>query len=206
MSETTVTSAGSPILPGTKVPVRKWMTQIEEILSDGGRPTEQLIRRVVVAAVLENPYASQWSHELDVLIQAGEILAEEFTTRALQLLEGNIQSYGKGGIVGEEGELEHVAAVLHPKFGGPTRSLASGVSILPSVKKRGGQGTTIDIPVHHKKAMLVRSYFDSIEFRVPDAPRARELVIAFAASDGPRPHPRVGGLTLEEATGDDGLR
>jgi hypothetical protein len=193
------------MLPRTSVPIRKWVTDIEEVLSEGGRATERPIRRVVVGAVLENPYAGRWSDELEVLISAGEVLAQEFATRALDVLGGTIESYGKGGIVGEHGELEHVAAILHPKFGGPTRALADGVSILPSVKKRGGQGATIDIPIHHKTAMLVRSHFDSIEFRVPDAPAADEIVVAFAASDGPRPHPRVGGLTAEEAQGHDGL-
>jgi hypothetical protein len=141
-----------------------------------------------------------------VLAAAGEALAADFMTRALQLLDGRVESYGKGGIVGEDGELEHVAALLHPRFGKPTRELSGGVSILPSVKKRGGQGTPIDVPLHHKKAMLVRSHFDSVEFRVPDAPRADEIVVGLSAADGGRPHARVGGLTEEEAEGSDGLR
>lgn len=200
--------AGAEVVEGTggDVAVRKWVTQVEEVLADGERATERPIRRVVVAAVVSNPLAGRWSDELDVLEAAGESLAREFMTRALALLDGRVESYGKGGIVGERGELEHVAALLHPRFGAPTRELAGGVSILPSVKKRGGQGAAIDIPVHHKRAMLIRSHFDSIEFRVPDAPRAEELVVALAAADGGRPHPRVGGLTEAEAEGSDGLR
>jgi hypothetical protein len=194
------------VLPGTTVSIRKWVTLVEEVLADGGRATSAPIERVVVAAVLENPYAGRWSDDLGTLIDAGEAFATEATTRALRLLAGNIQSYGKGGIVGERGELEHVAAILHPKFGAPTRSLSEGVSILPSVKKRGGQGCSLDIPLHHKTAMLVRDYFDSIEFRLPDAPAAEEIVVAFAASNGPRPHARMGGLALEDARGEDGLR
>jgi hypothetical protein len=193
-------------LPGTEVRIRKWVTLVEEVLADGGRATSAPIERVVVAAVLENPYAGRWSDGLATLIDAGEAFATEATTRALRLLAGNIQSYGKGGVVGERGELEHVAAILHPKFGAPTRSLSEGVAILPSVKKRGGQGCSLDIPLHHKKAMLVRDYFDSIEFRLPDAPAGDEIVVAFAASNGPRPHARMGGLALEEARGEDGLR
>jgi hypothetical protein len=207
MSETT-TVPTLPTVPGTDgaVTIRKWVTHVEEVLSDGGRATERPIRRAVVAAVLGNPLAGVWSEDLSVLEIAGEHLATEFTTRALALLDGNIEAYGKGGIVGEHGELEHIAAILHPRFGHPTRTISGGVSILPSVKKRGGQGATLDIPVHHKTAMMIRSHFDSIEFRVPDAPGADEIVVALAVSDGPRPHARVGGLRVEDAEGVDGLR
>ena len=187
------------------VVVRKWVSQVEEILRDGERANERPLRRVVVAAVISNPYASKWSDSLDTLIDAGEVLATELTTRAQRLLGAPIEAYGKGGIAGEHGEVEHVAAVLHPKFGAPTRRLSDGVSILPSVKKLGGVGAALDIPVHHKKAMLVRSHFDAVEFRVADAPRADELLIALAVTDGPRPHARVGGLRAEDAQGADGV-
>jgi hypothetical protein len=197
-----------PTLPGTEgaVTIRKWITLVEEVLSDGLRGTERPIRRAVVGAVIGNPYAERWSDNLEILEHGGEQLATEFMTRALALLDGKVEAYGKGGIVGENGEIEHVAAILHPKFGHPTRSLSGGVSILPSVKKRGGQGATIDIPIHHKTAMMIRSHFDSVEFRVPDAPAANEIVVALAVSDGPRPHARVGGLRAEDAEGVDGLR
>jgi hypothetical protein len=207
MSETT-TVTSLPAVTGTDgaVTIRKWVTLVEEVLSDGGRATQRPIRRAVVAAVLGNPLAGVWSEDLSVLEIAGEQLATEFTTRALAVLDGNIEAYGKGGIVGEHGEIEHIAAILHPRFGHPTRSISGGVSILPSVKKRGGQGATLDIPVHHKTAMMIRSHFDSVEFRVPDAPAADEIVVALAVSDGPRPHARVGGLRAEDAEGVDGLR
>jgi hypothetical protein len=199
-SADTIESGGNPVV------VRKWVTQVEEVLRDGTRATDRPLRRAVVAAVIENPYAGRWVDRLEILEAAGEFLATEFMTRALALLDGQVQSYGKGGIVGEHGEVEHVAALLHPRFGAPTRSLAEGVSILPSVKKRGGQGAAIDIPIHHKRAMMIRSHFDSVEFRVADAPAADEILVALAVSDGPRPHPRVGGLTEAEAEGIDGLR
>jgi hypothetical protein len=208
VSETTHSVLDLPTLPGTDgtITVRKWVISLEEVLSDGTRGTERPIRHAVIGAVLGNPYAGRWSDDLELLEMAGEQLATEFTTRALSLLDGNVEAYGKGGIVGENGELEHIAALLHPRFGHPTRSLAGGVSILPSVKKRGGQGASIDIPIHHKTAMMIRSHFDSIEFRVPDAPTADEIVVALAVSDGPRPHARVGGLRAEDAKGEDGLR
>ncbi|HUB71136.1 MAG TPA: amino acid synthesis family protein [Acidimicrobiales bacterium] len=203
-TETTTAAESCRELP-SGVTVRKWVYQVEEILVDGGRPNERPLRKVVVAAVISNPYAGKWSESLDALVDAGEVLAEEFTVRAQKLLGSPVEAYGKGGIAGEHGELEHVAAVLHPKFGAPTRRLAGGVSILPSVKKLGGVGSTLDIPVHHKRAMLVRSHFDAVEFRVGDAPRADELLVALAVTNGPRPHARVGGLREEDAQGIDGL-
>jgi hypothetical protein len=208
MTEVLTTELELPTLDGTEgsITIRKWVTQVEEVLSDGLRPAPRPIRRVVVAVVIGNPYAGRWSDNLELLEVAGEQLATTFMTRALTLLDGHVEAYGKGGIVGENGEIEHIAALLHPRFGQPTRALCEGVSILPSVKKRGGQGATIDIPVHHKKAMMIRSHFDSVEFRVPDAPAANEIVVALAVSDGPRPHPRVGGLRAEDAEGSDGLR
>jgi len=208
VTETSQIVFDPPTLAGTDgaITIRKWVTLVEEVLSDGTRATARPIRRAVVGAVIGNPYAGRWSDDLELLENAGEQLASAFMTRALALLDGRVEAYGKGGIVGEHGELEHIAAILHPRFGQPTRELAGGVSILPSVKKRGGQGATIDIPIHHKTAMMIRSHFDSVEFRVPDAPGADEIVVALAVSDGSRPHPRVGGLRAEDAEGLDGLR
>lgn len=208
MTEVALPQPDLPTLEGSDgaITIRKWVTQVEEVLSDGLRRTDRPIRRAVIAAVIGNPYAGRWSDSLETLEAAGELLATAFMNRALLVLDGNVEAYGKGGIVGENGEIEHVAALLHPRFGHPTRSLSDGLSILPSVKKRGGQGATIDIPIHHKKAMMVRSHFDSIEFRVPDAPRADEIVVALGVSDGPRPHARVGGLAVEDVQGLDGLR
>ena len=208
MNETAHSVLDLPTLQGTDgaITIRKWVVSLEEVLSDGVRGTPRPIRRAVIGAVIGNPYAGRWSDDLELLESAGEQLATEFMTRALTLLDGHIEAYGKGGIVGEHGELEHIAAVLHPRFGEPTRRLSGGVSILPSAKKRGGQGASLDIPIHHKAAMMVRSHFDAIEFRVPDAPTADELVVALAVSDGSRPHPRVGGLRAEDVEGIDGLR
>jgi hypothetical protein len=185
--------------------IRKWATFREEVLFDGERELEMPLRRAAVAVVCTNPYAGRWSDDLAELIDFGERMGDELTRRCQEALGAPVEAYGKGGIVGEAGELEHVAACLHPKFGAPTRSAVGGVSILPSVKKRGAMGASLDIPVHHIKAMLVRSHFDAMEIRIPDAPAADELVLALAVTDGGRPHARVGGLKAEDAVGEDGL-
>jgi hypothetical protein len=109
--------------------------------------------------------------------------------------------------VGEDGELEHAAAILHPKLGAPVRRvLGKGAALIPSAKKRGGMGVPLDIPLGHKDAAFVRSHFDAMEVRVPDAPRAREIVVAIAVTDSGRPLARVGGLTKDQIKGEDGLR
>jgi hypothetical protein len=187
------------------VEVRKWVTFTEEIHEEGGRALDRPLRRVAVAAVIRNPYADGWSENVDILIDAGEWLATELMERAKAALGSPVEAYGKGGIVGERGELEHVAALLHPKFGAPVRAAAGGVSILPSVKKRGAMGATLDIPVHHIKAMLVRSHFDAVTISVPDAPGADELLLALAVTNAGRPFARIGGLAAADAVGEDGL-
>ena len=129
-------------------------------------------------------------------------------TRAVAQLDGKeVHSYGKGVIVGIDGELEHAAALMHPALGAPLRdACGGGKAIIPSAKKRGGVGCTLDIPVHHRNAAFVRSHFDAVELRIPDGPSADELVLAVAVTDGGRPFPRVGGLTADEIIGEDGLR
>jgi hypothetical protein len=185
--------------------IRKWVTFVEEIHEEGGKPLAKPLRKAAVAVVVKNPYAGKNGDDLTELIDFGEYLGDELTRRAQEALGTPVEAYGKGGIVGEAGELEQIAACLHPKFGAPTRTRVGGVSILPSVKKRAAMGATLDIPVHHIKAMLVRSHFDAMEIRVPDAPAADELLLALAVADGGRPHARVGGLKAEDAVGEDGL-
>jgi hypothetical protein len=134
-------------------------------------------------------------------------LLSERAVAALGIAGAAAQSYGKAAAVGENGELEHAAAILHPKLGAPVRKvLGKGAALIPSSKKRGGPGVAFDIPLGHKNAAFVRSHFDGMEVRVTDAPRANEIVVAVAVTDSGRPLPRVGGLQAHEAKGEDGLR
>ena len=176
--------------------------------AEAGRPVDPPIRRVVTAAVLANPFAGGYTEDLTELIDASVELSAELSRIAVAALDGRpVHSYGKGGIAGIDGELEHVAAMLHPKFGAPLReAVGGGTAIIPSAKKRGGPGVTLDVPLHYKDAAFVRTHFDAVELRIVDAPADDELVIAVGLTDGGRPLPRVGGLTVEEAVGEDGLR
>jgi hypothetical protein len=127
--------------------------------------------------------------------------------QALGVAPAQAESYGKAAIVGERGEIEHAAAILHPKLGAPLRrAVEKGAALVPSAKKLGTLGTAIDVPLGHKDAAYVRSHFDAIEARVSDAPRADEIVVAVAVTVSGRPLARVGGLQKHEIKGQDGLR
>jgi hypothetical protein len=190
------------------VDIRKIVTLVDEVHLEAGRPVEPPVRRVVTAAVLRNPYAGTYVEDLTELVDESVELGKTLAELAVSQLGGKpVHSYGKAGIVGTRGELEHVAALLHPKFGAPLReAVGGGAAIIPSAKKRGGPGTSIDVPLHYKDAAFVRSHFDAIELRIVDAPSDDELVIAVAVTDGGRPLPRIGGLQVSEAIGEDGLR
>lgn len=192
----------------TKIVVRRTLTTVEEKRVEIGRDLAQPVRRVIAAAVLANPFAGRYVEDLELLIEASKWLATELATKAVAQLDGrDVHSYGKGVIVGTNGELEHAAALMHPALGAPLReACGGGKSIIPSSKKIGGPGSTLDIPLHHRNAAFVRSHFDAVELRVADGPAADELILAVAVTDGGRPHPRVGGLTVDDMVGDDGLR
>ena len=193
-----------------KAKIRKIVVQVDENHTEGGQTVNPPTRRALAMAVIENPYSGQYSANLDTLIEIGEELGGLLGQRCVQALgitPEQAQSYGKAAIVGEAGELEHAAALLHPKLGAPLRKAVShGAALVPSAKKRGTLGTIIDVPLGHKDAAFVRSHFDAMEARVSDAPRANEIVVAVVVTDSGRPLPRIGGLQVSEIIGQDGLR
>ncbi|WP_395318874.1 amino acid synthesis family protein [Variovorax sp. UC74_104] len=190
--------------------IRKLVVQVDETRKEMGQDITPPTRRAVAIAVIENPYAGRYSENLDELIAIGEELGAllgQKAVKALGIEPGQAQSYGKAAIVGERGELEHAAAILHPKLGAPLRvAVEKGAALVPSAKKQGTLGTAIDVPLGHKDAAFVRSHFDAVEARVSDAPRANEIVVAVAVTDSGRPLPRIGGLQVHEIKGEDGLR
>ena len=190
--------------------IRKNIVQTDEVRVEMGRDVQPPVRKALAMAVIENPFAGRYVENLDELIAIGEELGGLLGARCVQALgiaPGDAHSYGKAAIVGEAGELEHAAAILHPKLGAPLRvAVEKGAALVPSSKKMGGLGTAIDVPLGHKDAAYVRSHFDAMEARVADAPRANEIVVAVVVTDSGRPLPRVGGLTASEIKGVDGLR
>ena len=190
--------------------IRKIIVQVDEVHVEMGQTVTPPTRRALAMAVIANPYAGSYSENLDELIAIGEELGGllgDKCVQALGIAPGAAQSYGKAAIVGEGGELEHAAAILHPKLGAPLRkAVEKGAALVPSAKKIGGLGTAIDVPLGHKDAAFVRSHFDAMEARVSDAPRAHEIVVAVVVTDSGRPLPRIGGLQVSEIVGQDGLR
>lgn len=193
-----------------KAKIRKTQVVVETTYSDMGRKVKTPTRKACALAVIANPCAGKFTAKLDGLMDIGAELGDLLGTMcvdALGIKPKDAQSYGKAAIVGENGEWEHAAAILHPKLGAPLRkAVEKGAALVPSVKKLGGQGARIDVPLGHKDAAYVRSHFDGMEVGLADAPRANEIVVCVAVTDSGRPFPRVGGLTHEEAEGKDGLR
>ena len=190
--------------------VRKYITVLEEIHSDGGRKMDPPGKKAAAIAVIKNPFAGEFVDDLTPLMDIGEELGGvlgKMAVDALGIAPEKAESYGKAAIVGENGEREHAAAILHPKLGKPFRdSVSRGLALIPSAKKVGSMGTEIDVPINFKDAAFVRSHFDAMAVRVDDAPRADEIVVALVVTDCGRPHPRIGGLKKEEAKMEDGLR
>jgi hypothetical protein len=190
--------------------IRKIVTFVEETRVEMDRSIDPPTQRAAAVAVIENPFAGKYVEDLSELMTIGEELGELLTLRAVAALgipATSVESYGKAAAVGEDGELEHAAAILHPKLGTPMRRvLGKGAALIPSSKKRGGMGVVLDVPLGHKDAAFVRSHFDGMEVRINDAPRSNEIVVAIAVTDSGRPLARVGGLTKDQIKGEDGLR
>ena len=190
--------------------IRKIGVWVEETHQEIGKTIAPPTRKAVAAAVIQNPFAGRYVEDLTELIEIGAELGALLGARcvaALGIRPDQVESYGKAAMVGENGELEHAAAILHPKLGAPFRAaVEKGAALIPSSKKRGGLGQDLDIPLGHKDAAFVRSHFDAVEIRFNDAPRADEIIVALAVTDSGRPLPRVGGLRADEAIGKDGLR
>ena len=167
--------------------IRKIVTFVEETRSEMERTIDPPTRKAAAVAVIENPYAGKYVEDLTELMTIGEELGDLLTERAIAVLGipgSAAESYGKAAAVGENGEIEHAAAILHPKLGTPVRrALGKGAALIPSSKKRGGLGLALEIPLGHKDAAYVRSHFDGMEVRINDAPRANEIIVAIAVTD-----------------------
>ncbi|MEO0386065.1 MAG: amino acid synthesis family protein [Pseudomonadota bacterium] len=191
-----------------EVRLRKTLITVEEIYHEGGPPPATPLFRAAALAVIENPFAGRYvadiAHFMEPLNPLGAALAATLIAR----LGGaeRVEGYGKGAIVGTAGEVEH-GALWHAPGGYAMRGLLPNpAAIVPSTKKVGAPGTTLDVPLTHITASYVRSHFDAMEVSVADAPRAGEMVLVLVMSTGPRIHNRAGGLAAQDMIGKDGLR
>lgn len=198
----------------SRVDVRKFYLSVDEAWHEGGPRADKPLKRAGIAAVLRNPFAGRYEPDIMPFMDELKPLGLEMSQRLIAALGGDpaaIESYGKGSIIGEGGEMEH-GALWHVPGGYGMRGALSTAeggdakAIVPSVTKVGGLGAHIDIPLHHINAAYVRSHFDAFEMSIPDAPRTNEMVYVIAMATGPRLHYRVGGLQVHEIKGEDGLR
>jgi hypothetical protein len=192
-----------------EVALRKRVIVVEEIYHEGGPARAKPLRRAAALAVIRNPFAGKYVHEIADFMQDLNPLGLEMAKTALAVLGGDpksVEGYGKGAIVGQAGELEH-GALWHVPGGYAMREVLGGAkAIVASTKKVGGPGTRLDVPITHINASYVRSHFDAMEVGIADAPRADEILLALVMTTGARVHARVGGLKVSEIKGEDGLR
>jgi hypothetical protein len=181
--------------------IRRVLTVLDEVRSEGGREDGPPLRRVAVAAVFPNPYAGRpYSDDLSELIEPSAELGTLIGERCAEILGGPVESHGKAVMVGTAGEQEHGNAVKTTTFGNPFReAFGGGRAWLPSTTKRCGPGAQIDVPLCFKDEIWVRSHYDTITIFVPDAPAPDEIVLIGAVASRGRLNARLGGKTREQA-------
>ncbi|NTB94893.1 amino acid synthesis family protein [Agrobacterium tumefaciens] len=174
--------------------IRKIITQTEDIISDAGKVLERPAQKVTVAAVIENPYAGRYVEDLEPLYSLGGRISELLVSAAAKVIgvpASEMESYGKAAIIGTDGEIEHAAALIHPKFGAPVREAVVGKDIIPSTKKIGAPGAAITFPLTGKTSIWEFDHMDAAEITIPDAPRSNEAVVILALARGGRPLHRI---------------
>ncbi len=186
---------------------RRLHTLVEHKLSEAGHESDEPLRKVAVAAIIENPYAGRYVDDLRPLIEASAALGAELAQLAIEALSPySAQSYGKGAVVGLAGEQEHANAVLTTQFADPLRqAIGGGKAWISSFTKRGAPGTAIDIPLASKDALYVRSHYDGVTVMLPDAPQADEITVIICLANRGRLNARVGGLSHDKLKGENGL-
>jgi Amino acid synthesis len=172
--------------------IRRLLLVKDTVHAEGGLPAIRPVTRVAACAVIANPLARQPTDNLEMLIPFGAELGERLVKDCLGQLSSPAIAYGKAAIVGSFGDIEHAAAILHPRMGKPMRdALGGGLAIIPSNVKIGGPGAEIDVPLGHKDDVWSFDQIDTLTIMVPNAPRPDEIVVIVALSDGGRPRPRV---------------
>jgi hypothetical protein len=173
--------------------LRKIVTVVEDVHEEGGRVVDPPVRMVAAGAVIANPFAGRYVEDLEPLIdQYCEPLGTMLTERALELLGAEVEGYGKGALVGLDGEIEHGSAIIHNlRFGNKVREPVDGTSLLPAAEKRGTAGAPIDVAIKHKTDVSIRSHHQTFEVRIPDAPLGNEIVIWVVLATSGRPQSRL---------------
>ena len=187
--------------------IKRTLTFVDEVAIEAGQHLDPPLRKVAVAAIVDNPFAGRYESDLSPLTDASADIGRHICQIAIGLLSPyKAASYGKAAIIGMNGEQEHGVAMLTTVYGNVMREAAGGGKAwISSLTKRAAPGTAIDIPLAHKDALYVRSHYDGITVTLPDAPLPNEIAILCAFANRGRPNHRVGGLAAADIKGTDGL-
>ena len=183
--------------------IRKIVTYSEQVLIEGAREAEVPLTMVGVAAIIQNPWAGRGFVD-DLMPEVRESCSALGALMVARLCDaiggaGKIEAYGKASVVGIDGEIEHASAVVHTlRFGNHFRNAVDAKSYLAFTNKRGGPGTSIQVPMMHKDDEGMRSHYLTLEMRIDDGPRGDEIVVVLGAADGGRPHARIGNRYLDK--------
>jgi hypothetical protein len=194
-------------IPKMQIPLLRTLLFLDEPLpedGDGGNP----LRKVAVVGIVRNPQAGRRGDDLTDMIAASAELGRSLSKHAVAAMAPySVCSYGKGGIVGLDGEQEHINALVTSTFAAPLREAIGGAAAwISSFTKRAAPGSSIDVPLAHKDALYVRSHYDGMTITVPDGPQADEIAVIICVANRGRINDRVGGLRAGEIVGKDGLR
>ena len=172
--------------------IRRTLIVKDKVNFEGGAPAIVPVTRVAACVVVANPLAGVVTDDLQALIPFGAELGDYLVRAAMDALQGRPVSYGKAAIVGTAGDIEHAAAIIHPRMGKPMRdAIGGGQAIIPSNVKVAAAGASIDVPLGHKDDVWSFDEIDTVTVTIPGAPRPEEIVVIMALGDGGRPRPRV---------------
>jgi hypothetical protein len=173
--------------------IRRSLLLRDTVGSEMGHMADRPIVRAVAMVVIGNPFAGRYVEDLTELFEAGRSIGEQMMPDLVGLLSQDPVSYGKGAIVGVNGEFEHGGACIHPMLGKPMRAaVGGGKAVIPSNVKVAACGASLDVPLSHKDDSWSFDHFDTVTVTMPDAPKPDEIVVVLAIADGGRPHARCG--------------
>jgi len=176
-------------------------TVVQDHLQQQAAFDDTPLRKVAVAAIVKNPHAGRFAADLSAMIEDSEALGAKLAEMARSAMgEYPVESYGKGGIVGTDGEQEHANALLTTVFATPLRAALGGTAWISSFTKCAASGESIDVPLAHKDELYVRSHYDGMSVTLPGAPLPDEIAVIFCVANRGRLTARVGGLKASEAT------
>ncbi len=187
--------------------IRRINTYVEETFSEAGIEADVPLRKVAVVAIIKNEFAGRYVEDISPYYEASRELCTRITNMAKDALAPyEVQSYGKGGVVGINGEQDHAVALLTTVYGNVMREIVGGGKAwVSSATKRAQPGATIDIPLAYKDALYVRSHYDAMSITLHDAPLPDEIAVICVLANRGRLNERCGGLSLGEAKKEDGL-